>query len=173
MLHCRQVFTGCSASQLRLLPFFSPGFTFLVATTIACCRCHLVRVTSRKCCWQSGEICQAIADAGVYVVQLRTLIFPQMRMISFLVRSCRLANVLPASRLPSSRPDTASFYSCQLLPPGFLGTREAGTCAGSRACFSFSFFSIFLFLLIFATAFRQPREMSLHALWKCDGPANT
>ena len=44
--HCRQVFTGCSASQLRPLPFFPPGCTFLVATTIACCLCHLVRVTS-------------------------------------------------------------------------------------------------------------------------------
>ena len=41
--------------------------------------------------------------------------------------------MLPAPRLPSSRPDTASFRSCLLLPPGFLGTREAGTCAGSRA----------------------------------------
>ena len=28
------------------LPFFPPGCTFSVATTIACCPCHLVRVTS-------------------------------------------------------------------------------------------------------------------------------
>ena len=44
--HCRQVFTSCSASQSRPLPFFPPGCTFSVATTVACCPCHLVRVTS-------------------------------------------------------------------------------------------------------------------------------
>ena len=38
----------------------------------------------RNCCWQSGEICQAIADDAFYVVQFRTVIFRQMRMISFL-----------------------------------------------------------------------------------------
>ena len=52
------------------------------------------------------------------------------------VRSCCLAFVLPAPRFPSFRPDTASFRSCLSLPPGFLGTREAGICAGSRACFT-------------------------------------
>ena len=49
------------------------------------------------------------------------------------VLSCCLANLTPAPRFPSSRPDTASFRSCLLLPQGFLGTREAGICAGSRA----------------------------------------
>ena len=44
--HCRQFFTSCSASQSRPLPFFPPGCTLWVATTIACCPCHLVRVTS-------------------------------------------------------------------------------------------------------------------------------
>ena len=72
------------------------------------------------------------------------------------VRSCCLANVLLAPRFPSSRP-SAPVCCCH---QGFLGTREAGTCAGSRACSPFSFFSIFLFFLIFARSFRQPREMS-------------
>ena len=54
---------------------------------------------------------------------------------------CCLAIVLPAPRFPSSRPDTASFRSCLSLRPGFLGTREAGICAGSRVCF------LLLFLL--------------------------
>ena len=44
--------------------------------------------------------------------------------------------MLVAPRLPSFRPDTASFRSCLSLPPGFLSTREAGICEGSRACFS-------------------------------------
>ena len=42
----RQVFSSCSASQSRPLPFFPPRCTFLVATTIACCLCRLARVTS-------------------------------------------------------------------------------------------------------------------------------
>ena len=41
------------------------------------------------------------------------------------------------SMFPSFRPDTASIRSSLSLPPGFLNTREAGTCAGSRAWSSF------------------------------------
>ena len=55
--HCHQVFTGCSASQLRPLPFFPPGCTFSVATTIACCPCHLVRVTSTLAVGKVAEFC--------------------------------------------------------------------------------------------------------------------
>ena len=54
-----------------------------------------------------------------------------------LVQSCCLAKVSPVPRFQSSRPDTASFRSCLLLPPGFLDTREAGICARSRALSSF------------------------------------
>ena len=76
------------------------------------------------------------------------------RMISF--QSC-FAIVLPAPRFPSFRPDTASFRSCLSLPPGFLSTREAGICAGSRACFSLLFLlDFFPLLLIFVRSFRQP-----------------
>ena len=57
------------------------------------------------------------------------------------VRFCCLAIVLLAPRFPSFRLDTASFRSCLSLPPGFIGTREAGICAGSRACFSPLFFT--------------------------------
>ena len=131
--HCHRVFTGCSASKQRSLPFFPPGCTFLVATTIASFLCHPVRVTP------------AIAVGSVAKVASRYLMphlrcstphsdFPPNANDLLSVRSCCLANVLPASRVPSSRPDTASFRSC-LLPPGFLGTQEAGICARRRACF--------------------------------------
>ena len=46
--------------------------------------------------------------------------FPSIADDLFPVRTCCLANVLPAPRFPSFRPDTASFRSCLLLPPGFL-----------------------------------------------------
>ena len=44
--HCHQVFTSCSARQSRPLPFFPRGCTFSMVTTIACCPCRSVRVTS-------------------------------------------------------------------------------------------------------------------------------
>ena len=62
--HCRQVFTSCSASLSRPLPFFPRGCTISMATTIACCPCHLVRVTS--------------------TLPVVRLVFRQTRMISFL-----------------------------------------------------------------------------------------
>ena len=138
--HCLQVFPNCSATQSRPLPFFPPGCTFSVATTIACCPCHLVRVTSTLAVGKVGHL-PGDSNCSFYVVHLRTLVFLQIRMISFpsgfaVLPSCYL---LHDSRL--FRPDTASFCSCLPLPPGFLSTREAGTCAGSRACF------LLLFLL--------------------------
>ena len=54
-----------------------------------------------------------------YVVQLRTVVFSQRRMISFLFCLAVLPT-LSAPRFPSFRPDIASFRSCLLLPPGFL-----------------------------------------------------
>ena len=53
------------------------------------------------------------------------------------VQFCCLDNVLPAPWFPSFWPDSPSFRSCLSLPPGFLDTRVAGTCAGSRALSSF------------------------------------
>ena len=49
-------------------------------------------------------------------------------------QSCCLANVLRAPRFPSYRPDTASFRSCLLLPPRFLGKREAGFAQEAVRC---------------------------------------
>ena len=72
-----------------------------------------------------------------YVVQLRTVVFRQNADDLPSVQFWCLDSVLPAPWFPSSRPDTASFRSCLSLPPGFLDTREAGTCAGSRALSSF------------------------------------
>ena len=65
---------------------------------------------------------------------------------------CDLASV---SCSPSFRPDTASFRSCQLLPPRFLDTREAGICAGSRACFSLLFLLDFSIPVDFVKSFKQ------------------
>ena len=77
----------------------------------------------------SGEICQVLCFPTCSWYQER-----------FALSFCHFcAIVLPtrlsARCLPSSRPDTASIRSCLLLPPEFLDTREAGNCAGSRACF--------------------------------------
>ena len=90
-----------------------------------------------------------------YVVQLRTVFFFQ-RGWSFSLFSLALlpsCHLLLKSRLLGL---TLRFRSCLSLPPGYLDTREAGTCAGSRACFSFSFSSIFLLLLVFTRSFRLP-----------------
>ena len=76
------------------------------------------------------------------------------------VRSCCLANVLPAPRFPCSRPHSASFRSCLLLPPGFLGKREADTCAKAVRV-SPSFSSIFLLLLIFCNVNQAAIEKCL------------
>ena len=71
--HCHHVFTSCSARQSRPLPFFPPGCTFSMVKKIACCPCHLVRVTSTLVCWQSGENCQAVA-AGAFMLPTRCLL---------------------------------------------------------------------------------------------------
>ena len=80
---------------------------------------------TRISCWQGGDICQAIDPAA-------------FTLFSYELRSS-FNYGLPASRFPSFWPDTASFRSCLSLPPGFLSTREAGICAGSRACFTLLF----------------------------------
>ena len=144
--HCHQVFTSCSARQSRPLPFFPRGCTFSMVTTIACCPCHLVRVTctlavgrvakfARR--WLPKLSCCSTTHCG-FLPNADDLLF---------ALSCCLANVLPAPRFPSSRPDTASFRSCLLLPPGFLGTREAGICARSRALSSFVSPRLFLHVM--------------------------
>ena len=56
------------------LPFFPPGCTFSVATTIACCPCHPARVGT----FARRQLLKLLR------FQLRTVIFRQMRMISFL-----------------------------------------------------------------------------------------
>ena len=154
--HCRQVFPSCSATQSRPLPFFPPGCTFWVATSIACCLSHLVRGTSTLAVGKVGHL-PGDSYCSFYVVHLRTVVFLQIRMISFQSGFCCLTIVFPAPRLPSYRSDTSSFRSCLSLPPGFVSTREAGICAGSRACFTLLFLlDFFLFLLMFVRSFRQP-----------------
>ena len=109
---------------------------------------------------------------GFHVAVPRILILFEGLLLSVFLYFWCLAHALSARCFPSCRPDTASFRSCLLLPPGFLGTREAGICAGSRAWFSFSFSS-------FGSArgglcpviSGSVREMSLQALMKFEGPA--
>ena len=89
----------------------------------------------------------------------------------FSVQCSRLAIVFRAPRFPSSPPNTASFRSCLSLPPRFLGTRVAGTCAGSCACFSLLFLLDFSAPVDFCKVLQAAIEqMSLHALWKCEWP---
>ena len=61
---------------------FPCGCTFSMVTTIACCPCHFVRVTSTLAEWRNlpGDGCRCFYDA-----QLRTVVFSQRRMISFLL----------------------------------------------------------------------------------------
>ena len=126
------MFSQAPARDSQDLLFFPRGFSMVM--TIACCPCHLVRVTSTLAVGKVAKI------ARRYLLMFSRCStthcdFPPNADDLLSIQSCCLANVLPAPRFPSSRPDTASFRSCLLLPPGFLGTREAGTCAGSRACF--------------------------------------
>ena len=61
-----------------------PTWMFLtVATTIACCPCHLVIVTSTLAVGKVGHV-PGDRCCSLYVVHLRTLVFLQIRMISFL-----------------------------------------------------------------------------------------
>ena len=76
-----------------------------------------------------------------YVAWLRIVVFFKTRVLSLFVCLVVLPTRLSARCFPSFRPDTASIRSCLLLPPGFLDTREAGICAGSRA-WSSSFFLV-------------------------------
>ena len=133
-------------SSARVAPL-PPGFLKLLSvtvttfavfpSTVARCPCHLVRVTStlavgRVVTFARQQLPQLLRCSTTHCD------FPSNADDILSVRSCCLANVLPAPRFPSSRPDSASFRSCLLLPPRFLATREAGTCAGSRAWSSFS-----------------------------------
>ena len=101
--------------------------------TIACCPYHLVRVTSTLAVGKVAKIARWWLPVLSCCLATHCVFFLNaVALLSYL--SCCLAHALSARCLPSSWPDTASFRSCLLMPPGFLDTREAGTCAGSRAC---------------------------------------
>ena len=124
--HRHQVFTSCSASQSRPLPFFPPGCTFSMVTTIACCPCHQERVTSTLAVgrvakfarrWLPMLFCCSTTHCG----------FPPNADDLLSVRSCCLScQRVTCSTIPSSRPDTASFRSCLIVATGFPG--HAGGC---------------------------------------------
>ena len=71
--HCRQVFSSCSATQSRPLPFF-PSWMYLLGGEDNC----MLSVPSSTCgshkgCWQGGDICQAkdIAAFTLFSYELR------------------------------------------------------------------------------------------------------
>ena len=123
---------------VTIFAVFPLGCTFRVATSIACCPCHLVRVTLRISCWQGGDICQAIATSAFAL-----FIYALWSSSSFgCSPSCQV--LLFSHRVTCS---TFLIFRCH---------REVAFAQGSRACFPFYFFSIFLFLLILVRSFRQP-----------------
>ena len=65
--HCHQVITNSSTRQSRPLPFFPRGCTLSKAKTIACCPCHLVRVTSTSAVGKVAKKFQAVA-AGAFML---------------------------------------------------------------------------------------------------------
>ena len=139
--HCHQVIASFSARQSRPLPFF-PSWMYLLDGDDNCMLSmpfstsdlHFAvgRVAKIARRWLPELLCYLATHCG--------FLLKTSALLSAL--SCCLAHALSTPRFPSFWPDTASFRSCLLLPPGFLGTREAGICAGSRAWSSFSFSSI-------------------------------
>ena len=108
--------------------------------------------------WQSGEKLPGGGCCSFHVTWLRFVVFFKTRVLSFFYLSCCLPHALCARCFPSFRPDTASIRSCLLLPPGFLDTREAGICAGSRAWSSSLFPCLVLHLLAVPGASSSPWE---------------
>ena len=149
--HFRQVFPSCSATQSRPSPFFLPGCTFRVATSIACCLSHLARVTRTLAV--GGDICQAIATAAF------TLFISSLWLSYPHGCSCGLADwpscyLHHVSRLLG--------LTLRLFAPVFRCHRVSwarGRLALAQEAVRvspFVFFSIFLFLFTFVRSFRLP-----------------
>ena len=115
--------------QSRPLPFFPSGCTLSKAKTIACCPCHLVRVTSTLVVGKVAETAKRWLPVLSCCLATHCGYLPKASAL-LIVLSCCLARALSAPRFPSFRTDTASFRSCLLMPLGLLDTREAGICAG-------------------------------------------
>ena len=153
--HCRQVFPSCSATQLRPLLFFLPGCTFLVATSIACCLCHLVRVTSTF----------AVGKVAKFVIRQLLQLSPcSITHCGLPPKEDDLLFTLPRYLQTCHLFRDSRFLGLTLRPsaPVFRCHRVSWACG--RLAFAqeavrvspFSFFSIFLFLLTFARSFRKP-----------------
>ena len=138
--HCHHVLASSWTRQSRPLPFFPRGCTFSMVRTIACCPCHSVRVTSTLAVGEVARIAKRWLPELSGCLATHCGFLPKASALLIFL-SCCLAHALSARCFPSFRPDTASNCSCLLLPPGFLDTREAGICAGSRA-WSSSFFLV-------------------------------
>ena len=160
--HCDHVFARSWTRQSRPSPFFPRVNNFLTVTTNACCRFRQARgafTTADGKVAESARCCPLVPSRC----------FAMMIMVSLKIFSPSLS----ARCLPSSWPDTASFRSCLLLPPGFLDTLAAGNCARSRACTLFSQSS----RLVSARDNMCPvvseslRGRSLHAMLKYESPA--
>ena len=133
-----------------------PSLMYLLgAMTIACCLCHLVRATPHLLLAKWRNL-PSDRSCSFSVVHLRTVVFLQIRMISFqsgfaVLPSCDLLHDFRLFRLT-------------LRPSALVFRRHRVSWARERLAFAqeavrvspFSFSSIFLLLLIFARSFRQP-----------------
>ena len=151
-----------------------PSWMFLLGGDVNC----MLPVPSGTCdlhisCSHGGDICQAIATAAftLFIYALWSSAKYGRSPFCPVLLSCLRVT---CSTFPVFWPDTASLRSCLSLPPGFLGTREAGICAGSRACFSLLSlldFSVSVDLLQGHSG--SHRANSRQAALKCEGFAIT
>ena len=116
--HCHHVLASSETRQSRplLFFFFFPSWmhlldgedNFMLSVPLSTSDLHYS-------CWQSGENCQVVS-AGAFTLLCHAFWFSLKGLLLSLfllfVLSCCLANVLPAPRFPTFRPDTASFLSC-------------------------------------------------------------
>ena len=108
------------SQDLRCLSIVSNNFS--IVTTIAYCPFHQARGTFTTA---DGKVAKSdrCLSTGAFALFCHVFMVSRKVCSSFIFV---LRTRLSARFLLSSRPDTASFRSCLLLPPGFLDTREAG-----------------------------------------------
>ena len=125
--------------------FTLPGYAFFLkaAVLLICLSCCLAHALSARCFLSSRpdtasfRSCLLLPPEGLSTGAFTLLchvLLTSMKVCSSSFFVVVLPTRLSARCLLSSRLYTASFRSCLLLPPGFLDTREAGICAGSRSC---------------------------------------
>ena len=81
--HCHHVLSSSSTRQSRPLPFFPRTCTFSMVMTIACCPCHVVRVTSTLALGKVAKNCQAVAAGAFMLFGYALWVFFKTRVLSF------------------------------------------------------------------------------------------